>query len=189
MNAKKGYNYRKLWRILHRDFGYFIVGITLMYALSGIALNHMYDWNPNYIVTEKEVVVKPDGSVPYSKEEVITALSKAGADVDYKKHFKTSRNTIKVFVDGGTVEFNADNGSGWLEVIKKRPVFFAINNMHYGKHHIWKWISDIYAVLLIIVSITGIVILKGKNGITRRGLWLTLAGLVGPAIFIIMIFS
>ena len=39
---------RKLLRILHRDFGYFIVGMTLVYALSGIYLNHRHDFNPDY---------------------------------------------------------------------------------------------------------------------------------------------
>ena len=44
---------RKWSRILHRDIGYFFIGTTLIYAISGIALNHMSDWNPNYSVTLK----------------------------------------------------------------------------------------------------------------------------------------
>lgn len=189
MNKEKRFNFRRLWRVLHRDLGYFIVGITLMYAISGIALNHMYDWNPNYIVTEKEVVVTPSGDLPYTKEAIIEALDKANANVEYKKHFKTSRNTIKIFVDGGAVEFEIETGKGWLETVRKRPLFFSINNMHYGKHYIWKWISDFYAFCLIIVTLTGVVILKGKNGITRRGLWFTVAGLILPILFIVLIFS
>jgi len=39
---------RKLLRILHRDLGYFIVGMTVVYALSGIFLNHRHDFNPDY---------------------------------------------------------------------------------------------------------------------------------------------
>jgi hypothetical protein len=41
---------RKWSRIIHRDFGYIFFGVTLIYALSGIALNHLSDWNPNYSV-------------------------------------------------------------------------------------------------------------------------------------------
>ena len=41
---------RKWSRILHRDIGFFFIGTTLIYAISGIALNHMADWNPNYSV-------------------------------------------------------------------------------------------------------------------------------------------
>jgi len=41
---------RKWSKILHRDFGFFFVGATIIYGLSGIALNHLHDWNPNYAV-------------------------------------------------------------------------------------------------------------------------------------------
>ena len=44
---------RKWSRILHRDIGYFFIGTTLIYGISGIALNHMSDWNPNYSVEVK----------------------------------------------------------------------------------------------------------------------------------------
>ena len=43
-------NISKLNRITHRDIGYLIAGLTLIYALSGIALNHKHDWNPNYLI-------------------------------------------------------------------------------------------------------------------------------------------
>jgi len=44
---------RKWSRILHRDIGFFFIGTTILYGLSGIALNHMSDWNPNYTVELK----------------------------------------------------------------------------------------------------------------------------------------
>ena len=46
-------NLRKWSRILHRDIGFFFIGTTLIYAISGIALNHLSDWNPNYSVENK----------------------------------------------------------------------------------------------------------------------------------------
>ena len=33
--------WRKWNRAVHRDFGYLFLGMTIIYALSGIALNHM----------------------------------------------------------------------------------------------------------------------------------------------------
>ena len=45
---------RKWSRILHRDIGYFFIGTTIIYGLSGIALNHMNDWNPNYKVETEQ---------------------------------------------------------------------------------------------------------------------------------------
>ena len=47
---------RKRWRAwlraVHRDIGYLAVGFTVIYALSGIAMNHIDDWDPNFHATE-----------------------------------------------------------------------------------------------------------------------------------------
>ncbi len=47
------FKWRKWNRAIHRDFGYLFFGMTIIYALSGIAINHLDDWNPNYkVVTQ-----------------------------------------------------------------------------------------------------------------------------------------
>ena len=52
-------NWRKLNNILHRDVGYYFFGMTTIYALSGIALNHIADWDPNYIIENKKLQADP----------------------------------------------------------------------------------------------------------------------------------
>src|ERR1700741_4125065 len=41
---------KKRWRAwlraIHRDVGYLAIGFTIIYAISGIAMNHMDDWDP-----------------------------------------------------------------------------------------------------------------------------------------------
>jgi hypothetical protein len=48
---------KKRWRgwlrAVHRDFGYVAVGFTIIYALSGLAINHIADWDPNFVVSER----------------------------------------------------------------------------------------------------------------------------------------
>ncbi len=48
-------NIRKTLRWLHRDFGYFVVGITFIYTISGIAMNHRQDWNPHYSMVSCQI--------------------------------------------------------------------------------------------------------------------------------------
>src|SRR5205814_9255155 len=54
---------KKRWRgwlrAVHRDFGYVAVGFTLIYALSGIAINHIKDWDPNFTASERTVAIAP----------------------------------------------------------------------------------------------------------------------------------
>ena len=39
---------RGLVRAFHRDAGNLAVGLTLVYAASGLAVNHIADWDPNF---------------------------------------------------------------------------------------------------------------------------------------------
>ena len=42
-------------RVLHRDLGYLMVGVCLIYAVSGILLNHMNGKDPAFRTTEAAV--------------------------------------------------------------------------------------------------------------------------------------
>src|SRR4051794_989227 len=48
------------WNIvIHRYLGYFFFGLTVIYAISGLAVNHIEDWNPNYTAETREVKIAP----------------------------------------------------------------------------------------------------------------------------------
>ena len=51
--------WRGVFRIIHRDVGYVAVALTIAYALSGIAVNHIEDWNPNYSLDERTIDIGP----------------------------------------------------------------------------------------------------------------------------------
>jgi hypothetical protein len=54
---------KKRWRgwlrAIHRDVGYLAVGLTLIYAMSGLAINHIQDWDPNFTTYEKTSTIEP----------------------------------------------------------------------------------------------------------------------------------
>src|SRR5258706_11154262 len=54
---------KKRWRAwlraIHRDLGYLAVGFTVIYALSGIAMNHIDDWDPNFHASETTRKIAP----------------------------------------------------------------------------------------------------------------------------------
>src|SRR5437588_10613673 len=49
--------WRAWLRAVHRDCGYLAVGFTLIYALSGIAINHIKDWDPSFHQSERTVKI------------------------------------------------------------------------------------------------------------------------------------
>lgn len=179
-------NIRKLLRSLHRDFGYLVVGITFIYTVSGIALNHRTDWNPHYTLVSEDLTLPSSSRTEYTKDEINTLLKKFDYQSVYKKHFITRNNEVKIFVEGGTVMYNPEQGKVELEILKKRPFFYQINKIHLAQTgQLWIWISDILAFFMLFVAISGLFILKGKYGMKGRGLWLTALGIVIPLAFIL----
>lgn len=182
----KKIKWRKWNRAIHRDLGYFFFAMSIIYGLSGIAINHLDDWNPNYVVTHKQIVLGQPLDPDITKDEVIRLLEEYDEAENYKKHYFPTTNTLKVFLDGGSALINTATGIGQIEKIKRRPVFHAVNWLHYNPKKWWTWFSDAYAIGLIILAVTGLFILRGKNGITRRGAWITAAGIVIPIIFLLL---
>ena len=177
---------RKVLRVLHRDIGYFITGMVLIYAISGIALNHRKDWNPHHIIIREEIKTDRTGKKIFSKEDVVKILEAFDHLPVYKKHFIANNGLLKVFIENGMVTYNPMTGFAEMEFLKKRPVFYQINKLHIaGTKRIWVWISDVMSVLLIFVTVSGLFLLKGKKGITGKGLWYIVLGFLIPGIFLL----
>jgi len=176
---------RRWNRATHRDLGYFFFGVTLIYAISGIALNHLDDWNPSYTVTRATYQFEQGMSQQeISKTEVLSWLETAGYKDKYKKYYFPDAQTVKVFLESGSMNVNLQTGKANLELLERIPLLYEFNYLHYNPIKWWTYFSDIYSAALIIISVTGLFIVRGKNGIKKRGAILTLAGIAVPVVFI-----
>ncbi len=180
-------NLSKLNRVTHRDIGYLITGLTIIYAISGIALNHKNDWNPNYIFDNRSFTSGTNITrETFNKEAALDLLKSIQLEQEFKTFYFPSGNNLTIFINGGSVRINVTTGEGVIERISKRPFFYHINFLHYNPGKWWKYFSDIFCIALITVTITGLFIIKGKNGITKRGAILTIAGILLPLIFLLI---
>ncbi|PLX28324.1 MAG: hypothetical protein C0600_09955 [Ignavibacteria bacterium] len=179
---------RKWNQATHRDLGYFFAGMTIIYSLSGIALNHIDDWDPNYAITRYDIQVEgPISRESFTLDDALALLRDLGEEDNYKKHYFPDDATMKIFLKGGSVVVDMETGAGILEYARRRSVFFETNYLHYNNpKKLWTWFSDIFAGALIILAVSGLFILKGKKGITGRGAWLTGIGILIPAIFLLI---
>ena len=175
---------RKLLRILHRDLGYFIVGMTIVYALSGIFLNHRHDFNPDYKILITDFKLDIPEKLTYSVDEVRTIVASVDEDVIYKKHYSSNDGYVKVFIANSELVFDPQTGEGRMQYLQRRPLIFEMNRLHKASiGTAWKWVSDIMGIILLFVAVSGLFLLKGKRGLKRWGWWLTIAGFVVPLIF------
>ena len=180
---------RRWSRILHRDIGFFFIGSSLIYGLSGIALNHLKDWNPNYTVNvdrfETDIDLRKSDQVVMNIEELLDGLGKKGT---YKSHYYPDDDILKIFLGGGSsVVVNTTTGNGTAEYLHKRAVFYEVNYLHYNPHKWWMWFSDIFAGALIFLALSSLLILKGKKGVWGSGGIYTLLGIIIPILFLILL--
>lgn len=177
---------RRPWRAwvraIHRDLGYVAVAMTLAYGLSGIAVNHLDDWNPNYRFDDRAVDVGPlpAGDLPAMQAHVVAALGLDAAAV--RGHFQDGPDTFRVFLgDGQEVRLAISTGRGRHKALARRAVFWEVNALHLNQlKGLWTWIADGFAVALMLLALTGLAMNKGARGLAGRGKYFVAAGLVPP---------
>jgi hypothetical protein len=177
---------RKLVIATHRDVGYLLAGMTVIYAISGVAVNHVDDWNPNYVVRTETVEV---GELVEGPRFVIggEVLDRMGVVETPREVVRMSPAQLKIFLEGRTLTVAFPEGTVQDEVYRRRYVFFETNYLHlnHGKG-LWTWIADVYAVGLALLACTGIFIITGKKGLGGRGLILLIIGLTIPILYLII---
>ena len=180
--------WRKWNRIIHRDLGYIFFGMSIIYGLSGIALNHLHNWNPDYIIKTRTITINaPERLSGASVSELRDLIYSIDNDLVYKSHYAPQQGYLKIFLRQGSLTINTESGAGMIELLKKRPIFKEVNFLHYNKpKKLWTWFSDLFALALILLAISGLFIIRGKKGITGRGAWLTAAGIIIPLVFLLL---
>ncbi len=178
--------WRKWNNIVHRDLGYLCVGLTVVYAVSGVAVNHIADWNPSFEV-ERRTVPMP-GSVAAAIDTPMglrALLEDAGLSPDYRGTFRPDTSRIRIFIEDGVVDVDLANAQATVEVVRPRAILREANFLHLNHaKRLWTWLADLYAVALGLLAITGLFVLKGKKGIAGRGAWFTGVGVAVPLLFL-----
>lgn len=169
---KAGITLRKWSRVIHRDLSFFFSGMVLIYAISGIVMNHRNTINPNYSVERQEYAITEILPVQsdFKKEDVLKLLVPLGEEGNYTKHYFPQENLMKVFLKGGSslvVELSTRHAV--YEKLTRRPLLSALTKLHYNPGSWWTHFADLFAAGLIIITVSGIIMIKGPKGLWGRG--------------------
>lgn len=169
--------------VLHRDVGYLAFALTIVYGVSGLAVNHRADWNPSIRQTHTKMTIAP---VTVTEREAIVAdaQTKLGLTAAPRATFRPDPATLRIFYENLTYSVDLPTGKVVIERTTPRPVLKQFNDLHLNAPKgVWTWIADLYAVSLILLAVTGLFVLKGRQGLSGRGKWLTAIGVLIPALF------
>lgn len=183
---KPGSRLRRLNAATHRDLGYFFTVLIILYCFSGLALNHVDDWNPDFIIHKEDVQLPKAYTRAEITGETIQQFGQLVGESDYKVYDFPTTDQVKIYYDNASLHLHLAERKGIYESVSRKPLFYQVNVLHRNSLKGWKWAADVLAVMLILMSVTGLFVLKGKHGIKGRGKWLIAAGCLPPLIALLI---
>ncbi|TAJ13287.1 peptidase [Marinilabiliaceae bacterium JC017] len=175
----KNFKWRKPLRSLHRDLGYLTVGLIVIYALSGIILNHKSGESDPAYKTVKHSARFEKG---LSSRQLTARWLQKMPGIKLNRAIEDQQE-IKLYLKGGIGNYKPATGVVETEVYEPKPIIRLLNRMHYGRISGWRGVADIFAGILIFLALSGMVILPGPKGFKKRGVWLVLAGILIPVLW------
>ena len=184
--ARRPFNFRPWLRALHRDAGYFIIGLTLIYALSGLAVNHIADWDPSFRQVDRTHQVS--GPFPAddraAAQRVLDALGIAQAPNEV---YRASDTQLDIVFDKRTLHLDPTNGRVVEEGQDPRFFLRLANWLHLNRgKKAWTYVADSYAVLLLWLALSGLFMIPGRKGLLGRGAIITAIGAAVPIAYVVL---
>jgi hypothetical protein len=175
-------------RNLHRDLGYFYIGLIISFAFSGILMNHREDWHPEKYTVETKVIEVQLPAEDKINEKYAEDLGKQlGIDDKFRRH-NVKKGTFKISFEKHDVEIDMKTGKGEIVAFNKTPFISQTMKLHKNTSNWWIYYSDIFGISLITIAITGaIMIPAGKFTFKRRGWKLAVAGLIFPLLILFLL--
>jgi hypothetical protein len=140
-----------------------MVGACLVYAISGILLNHMGEKDPAFKTEEKSLQLEPG----LSQEELMAYWTTRKDLPAVKKIFSVDEDHSRLMLEGGIGIYDRQTGRADYEKHTKREFIYWINRLHYNKVKGWNIMADFFAASLIFFAVSGLLIVRGETGRLR----------------------
>ncbi|GAC1351318.1 MAG: PepSY-associated TM helix domain-containing protein [Polyangiales bacterium] len=176
---------RPFIRSLHRDAGYLAVGLTLIYAISGLAVNHIGQWDPNLRSYE---TIHELGPLPQDDAQASATVIRAlHIDAQPREVYRASPDRLDVTFERRSLHINPLTGRVIEEGQKPRWLLYLVNWLHLnrGKKQ-WTIVADGYAIALLYLAISGVFMIQGRRGFFFRGAILVGIGVAIPTAYVVL---
>lgn len=192
MNEEKSQNQRLRWRpwlrAFHRDIGYLAIGLTFVYALSGLAVNHIGDgnWDPNFKHYERTHQLEIDAPLPQDEQEAgRVILSKLAITEEPADVYASEEDELTILLADRTLIVDRSQAVVIEEGQTKRWLLRLFNWLHLNRgKKAWTYVADGYAIFLLFLATSGMFMLPGRRGFFGRGAIFVTLGIAIPALYV-----
>jgi hypothetical protein len=180
---------RRWLRAIHRDLGYLAVGLTVVYALSGLAVNHIADWDPNFHNSETThelgALVGPGEPRKTDDELADVVAAKLAIEGRPKEVYRLGDDALEILYEHRTLHVTPTTGHVIDEEQKPRFLFRVANFLHLNRgKKAWTYFADAYAGGLLFLAISGLFMIPGKKGLLGRGAVFLAIGVAIPVLYV-----
>jgi len=171
-NRKKSLTY--YMRILHRDIGFLLIGLTLVFSLSGILLVYRQT-----DLLKSDTVVTRTVAGELSANDLVKALHlrKVKIDGDDGRYLQFSSDPAvrdgQYDRQSGAVTFVEKRLPSWLDKLNQLHKTSSSNTIH--------WFSVLYGVLLTFLAVSSFWMFKPSTRQFRRGMVFSAVGVAAAA--------
>lgn len=158
---------------LHRDIGFFIIGLTAIYSISGIVLIYR---DTGFL--KHEAVIEKTLPPNLKKSELGKEL--------HIKDLKVLKNEgDSVYFQNGT--YNKTTGVARYTEKTLPFILNKFNNLHKSSSKsLTHWFSTVFGILLFFMAISSFWMFKPATKLFRRGIYIAVAGAVAVIILLIL---
>ena len=182
---------KALWRpwlrAMHRDIGYVLVGLTFVYALSGLAVNHLTDWSDGDASYKTYSSTLEVGPLTGNDQAIADGLrARLGITETPRDVYRAAPDQLDVVFDKRSLHINPQTGHVVDEGQKPRFILRFANWLHLNRgKRAWTYVADGYAGGLIILALSGMFMIAGKRGLIGRGAILVGLGIAVPVLYVV----
>jgi len=167
---KKSSIYR-LMRVLHRDIGFFVIGLTVIYCISGIMLTYR---DTGFLKSEQEVEKQLNSGL--RADQLLRTLHLKDAKI-----LGEDDNEIR-FTSGS---YDKQTGTASYVSNELPWILRTFNNLHFvsskdGRH----WFTSLYAFLLLFLAVSSFWMYKPGSTYFKRGILISISGFASSVILL-----
>ncbi|MFI3327860.1 MAG: PepSY-associated TM helix domain-containing protein [Rikenellaceae bacterium] len=171
----------KWLRVIHRDLGFLMVGVSIIYGVSGMIVNHMGGTDPAFKTVQETLNIEPNlmnSELPAKFESMGLPAVKRVARID--------SDLSRIMLEGGVGIYSSSTGELTYEQHKRRPVVYWFNRLHYNRVNGWSFMGDFFAASLIFFALSGLLMVPGSRGVKGRGKWYLMVGIAIPLLYVFL---
>ena len=175
-------------RNLHRDLGYFYIGLIISFAFSGILMNHRDSWHAEKYTVETKAIQVNLPNKDKINEAFADSLGKTLGIDDKIRRQKVDEGKLRISFEKNDVEIDMKTGKGEIVSFIKTPIIAQMMKLHKNTSNWWIYYGDIFGISLIVIAVTGtLMIPAGKLSFKKRGWKLALAGILFPLLILLFV--